>query len=120
MTSHSPYGSDSGAPRLPTLQLTTHSQRLNNGKLLGNGCCARAVHLDTLQMPRATHSDRGLEAFHCSSAVSGKQLNRVHLKVTRPYYPYSTEKLQKNCSNIFLQDCNNVAKCCCNVAILQL
>jgi len=39
------------------------------------------VHLDTVQRPTATHSDRCLEAFHCSSAVSG-QLNRVHLNVT--------------------------------------
>jgi len=30
-----------------------------------------AVHLDTVQMPTATHSDRCLEIFHCSSAVIG-------------------------------------------------
>jgi len=30
-----------------------------------------AVHLDTVQMPTATHSNRCLEAFHCSSVVSG-------------------------------------------------
>jgi len=30
-----------------------------------------SIHLDTVQMPTATHSDRCLEAFHCSSTVSG-------------------------------------------------
>jgi len=30
-----------------------------------------AVHLNTVQLPTATHSDRCLEIFHCSSAVNG-------------------------------------------------
>jgi len=30
-----------------------------------------AVHLNTVQMPTATHSDRCLEIFHYSRAVSG-------------------------------------------------
>jgi len=29
------------------------------------------VHLNTVRLPTATHSDRCLDAFHCSSAVSG-------------------------------------------------
>jgi len=37
------------------------------------GMCANggAIHLDTVQMPTATHSDQCLEAFHCLSVVSG-------------------------------------------------
>jgi len=38
-----------------------------------------AIHLDTVEMPTVTHSDRCLEALHCSSAVSGWwAVNRVH------------------------------------------
>jgi len=40
----------------------------NEARKPGTG---RAVHLDTVQMPTATHSDRCLEIFHYSSAVSG-------------------------------------------------
>jgi len=29
------------------------------------------VHLDTVQLPTVTHSDRCLEIFYCSSAVNG-------------------------------------------------
>jgi len=43
-----------------------------------------AVHLNTVQVSTATHSDRCLEAFHCSSTVSGWWvIERVHLNVIR-------------------------------------
>jgi len=42
-----------------------------------------AIHLDTMQMPTAIHSDRCLENFHFKR-VAG-QLNRVHLNVTQLY-----------------------------------
>jgi len=34
-----------------------------------------SVHLDTVQMPTTTHSDRCLETFHCSSVVNGWRAN---------------------------------------------
>jgi len=41
-----------------------------------------AVHLDTLQMLTTTHSDRCIEAFHCSSAVSGWCAIERHSAIT--------------------------------------
>jgi len=38
------------------------------------------IHLDTMQLPTATHSDRRLEIFHCSSAVNGSCPIERHLK----------------------------------------
>jgi len=38
------------------------------------------VHLDTVRLPTATHSDRCLDAFHCSSAVIGLWSNRCVFK----------------------------------------
>jgi len=41
--------------------------------VLHSVACVRSwkAPLDTVQMPTATHSDRCLETFYCSSAVSG-------------------------------------------------
>jgi len=41
-------------------------------KVPDEGCSlfARGVHLDTVQLPIATHSDRCLEIFHCSSTMN--------------------------------------------------
>jgi len=55
-----------------------------------------ADHLNTVQLPTATHSDRGIEAFHCSNAMSG-QLNRVHLKVTLCFVRVYIVKLELYC-----------------------
>jgi len=64
---------------LATLHLpTSHSQRLKSGKFLGTSRCEwlwsvvkGSAHLDTVQLETINYSDRYLEAFHCSSAVSG-------------------------------------------------
>jgi len=42
-----------------------------------------AIHLDTVQILPAIHSNRCLEAFHWLLWVAGEQLNRVHMNVTQ-------------------------------------